>query len=127
MSYRTHPFNYIGQQNCYKNENKQVLQSAGTLYADEIDGCKQDTILVGGESTMFIAEEDWKVGSFDPSLARKRARMLWRRAEIVNAQGKRIDDQMNNPGKWGHKHNTQYNESLKLVNKIKVRDRRRFK
>ena len=75
----------------------------------------------------FVAEENWEKISMDPSLAKRRARAAWKRHEVKTKVGEIKLDQMNNPGKWGYKHNTKYNEKVKMIKNLKVTDKRRFK
>ena len=102
-------------------------KSSGYAVNGMCDGCKQNTMRIDSEKggTCFVAEENWEKVSMDPSLAKRRAQAMWKRYGVKTKVKDILSDQINNPGKWGYKHNTAYNENVKKY-KLKVTDKRRF-
>ncbi len=128
-SFCKNKFNYKKNKYLHRFTPDLSGKTSGFHVNGKCDGCKQQTMRMGGEARMFIAEENWKLGSIDPSLAKRRAKAMWQRAATKNQYSKLMDDQINNPGKWGHKHNAAHKEGVKILQqrKLKVTDKRRFK
>lgn len=111
--------------------------SSGWIANGQCDGCKQDTAMTGGGS-MFMHEELWLKMSQDPQAARRNARKAWETDRKATKRGQVIDDMISNPNKYGKKHNTLWQEVIMSkgayadkrhakTERIKVRDKRRFK